>query len=34
MKSRETLESTLKTYSSKLENLDEMNKFLDMYNQL
>jgi hypothetical protein len=33
MKSRESLESTLKTYSIKLENLDEMVKFLDAYNQ-
>jgi hypothetical protein len=32
-KPREPLESTLKTYSSKLENLDEMDKFLDTYNQ-
>jgi hypothetical protein len=29
MKSRESLESTLKTYSRKLENLDEMDKSLD-----
>jgi hypothetical protein len=33
MKSRESLESALKTYSSKLENLDEIGKFLDVYNQ-
>jgi hypothetical protein len=30
MKSRESLKSTL---TSKLENLDEMDKFLDAYNQ-
>jgi hypothetical protein len=28
-----SLESILKTYSSKLENLDEMGNFLDVYNQ-
>jgi hypothetical protein len=33
MKSKESLESTLKTYSSKLEYLEEMDKFLDAYNQ-
>jgi hypothetical protein len=33
MKSRESLESVLKTYLNKLENLDEMDKFLDAYNQ-
>jgi hypothetical protein len=33
MKSRELFKSTLKTYSSKLENLDQMDKFLDEYNQ-
>jgi hypothetical protein len=32
-KSRESLESTFKTYSSKLENLDEMDKFLSAYIQ-
>jgi hypothetical protein len=33
MNSRESLESTLKTYSSKLEILNEMDKFLDACNQ-
>jgi hypothetical protein len=33
MKSRESLKNTLNLYSGKLENLDEMDKFLDAYNQ-
>jgi hypothetical protein len=33
MKSRESLEYFENLYSSNLENLDEMNKFLDAYNQ-
>jgi hypothetical protein len=33
MKSRGSLKGTLATYSSKLENLDKMDKFLDAYNQ-
>jgi hypothetical protein len=31
MKSRGSLENTLKTYSNELENLKEMSKFLDLY---
>jgi hypothetical protein len=31
-KSRESLGTILKTYSSKLENLEEMDKFLGIYN--
>jgi hypothetical protein len=33
MKSKESLENTLKTYSSELEYLEEIDKFLDAYNQ-
>jgi hypothetical protein len=33
MKSRESLQSTLKTYLSKLENLDEINEILEAYVQ-
>jgi hypothetical protein len=33
-KSRESLESTLKTHSSKVENLDKMDKFIDVYNTI
>jgi hypothetical protein len=33
MKSKESLEYFENLYSSKLENLDEMDKFLDAYNQ-
>jgi hypothetical protein len=33
MKSRESLESTLKTYIQVLENLDEMDTFLETYIQ-
>jgi hypothetical protein len=32
-KSRESSGNTLKTYSSKLEHLEEKDKFLDAYNQ-
>jgi hypothetical protein len=31
LKSRESLGSILKTYSNKLENLEEIGKFLDKY---
>jgi hypothetical protein len=33
MKSKESIESSLKTYSSKLEYLEEMDKFLHAHNK-
>jgi hypothetical protein len=33
MKSRGSLRNTLKTYSNKLKNLEEMDIFLDAFNQ-